>query len=276
MLSQARDPSTDYLSTRGRRDYDADVFTLLWRSTVTALSYIFDHAGYDMTIVETAVTGFCTCAQMAAQLHNVEVFDNVIIALCQRALLTKRAAATPDSPMGAEEVSLGVQFGRSPRAQAAARAVFFLTKEHGDFLKEGWANVVGAIVQMYCHDLLPVSMLQVADFVVGPRDLVPTVKQNVVKADTSIFSALSSFFSDASTPQRTREGDAAALASAKKCIDQCQIPQLFSESAFLEAASLQELVKALIFLSCAREHLSQQVVQCRKRDIRGGKEQERT
>ena len=225
--------------------YNFDIFTLVWGSTVAALSFVFDKSMDEKTILRS-INGFRKCAQIAAFYGSGDVFDNLVISLCKFTTLVNINDDGPDM--------VPYYFGFNAKAQLAAKTMFQLAHNQGDTLREGWKNIVDCLQNLYKCKLLPNSMVEVEDFV-DPSGKISLVKQEsvrVIRNDSS--GLLSSFYlyfagSDAQVNKGTSAEDQEALEQAKSCIIECKPEHLITESKFLQEESLLELVKALRFAS---------------------------
>lgn len=57
--------------------------------------------------------------------------------------------------------NLPTVFGSNPKAHIAAKTVFHLAHRHGDILREGWKNIMEAMLQLFRAELLPKAMVEV-------------------------------------------------------------------------------------------------------------------
>lgn len=57
--------------------------------------------------------------------------------------------------------NLPTVFGSNPKAHIAAKTVFHLSHRHGDILREGWKNIMEAMLQLFRAELLPKPMVEV-------------------------------------------------------------------------------------------------------------------
>lgn len=57
--------------------------------------------------------------------------------------------------------NLPTVFGSNPKAHIAAKTVFHLAHRHGDILREGWKNIMEAMLQLFRAQLLPKAMVEV-------------------------------------------------------------------------------------------------------------------
>ncbi|NIG59572.1 golgi-specific brefeldin A-resistance guanine nucleotide exchange factor 1 isoform X8 [Pontoporia blainvillei] len=133
--------------------YDLDLFTMTWGPTIAALSYVFDKS-LEETIIQKAISGFRKCAMISAHYGLSDVFDNLIISLCKFTALSSESIE-----------NLPTVFGSNPKAHIAAKTVFHLAHRHGDILREGWKNIMEAMLQLFRAQLLPKAMVEVEDFV---------------------------------------------------------------------------------------------------------------
>ncbi|KAL6084429.1 hypothetical protein STEG23_018029 [Scotinomys teguina] len=131
--------------------YDLDLFTMTWGPTIAALSYVFDKS-LEETIIQKAISGFRKCAMISAHYGLSDVFDNLIISLCKFTALSSESIE-----------NLPSVFGSNPKAHIAAKTVFHLAHRHGDILREGWKNIMEAMLQLFRAQLLPKAMVEQCD-----------------------------------------------------------------------------------------------------------------
>ena len=220
--------------------FDHDLFAIIWGSTVAALSYVFDKSE-DAAVVERALNGFQRCAMIAAHYHMSDVFDNLVISLCKFSTLL--TVAEPESQF------IPV-YGMNTKAMLATRTVFSLVQRHGDILRDGWRNVTECLLQLFKCQLLPQSMMEADDFLLtqGRVQLYREDPQSAAsKQDTSFLNSFMSFVSMGSDQQKVRTPEEEESAKmAQKCINDCNLEAIITESKFLHAESLQELIKFLV------------------------------
>ncbi len=219
--------------------FDHDIFSIIWGPTVAALSYVFDKSD-DRDVVRRALNGFQRCAMIAAHYHMSDVFDNLVISLCKfSTLMTVSEAPYYFLPT----------FGANEKAMLATKTVFGLAQKHGDILRDGWKNVTECLLQLFKCKLLPPAMMEAEDFLdsKGKVQLFREEKPSA-KTETGLLNSFVSFISMSSEAQqrmRTPEEDEFADV-ATECIKSCNLDSLVTESKFLLAESLQELVKFLV------------------------------
>eukprot|EP00048_Salpingoeca_helianthica_P023468 m.24517 g.24517 ORF g.24517 m.24517 type:complete len:1480 (+) comp8714_c0_seq1:128-4567(+) len=248
MLARGRDPVHGAMvPCPPTGEYDRDVFLQTWRPMLAALAAVFD-AARDEAVLTRVLQGFRTVASISARFGLSEVLDGTVISLA------KRLFATIDGSIRAADDAIAVPFGRSSSARAAATTMFDLARRHGDYLREGWKNILQSMLHMYNARLLPASLVTAEDVLAadGVVTLLPAQKETVVRAD-SIFSAISSFLlsNDDTARRETSTDDVAAREVAQQCVTACNVPGLFEDSKFLQLDSLTELCKSLASMSQA-------------------------
>ncbi|KAL5106913.1 hypothetical protein TcWFU_006121 [Taenia crassiceps] len=135
--------------------FDADLFTMLWGSTVAALSFVLDKST-DAALQAKTMAGFVRCARIAAHFRMTQVFDNLIISLCKFTLLLSSTETLE---------SVGVALGRSAKAQMATRLVFALAATDGDMLREGWRSLLlDCLLRLLHAQLLPPGLVRSPHF----------------------------------------------------------------------------------------------------------------
>ncbi|XP_071667989.1 Golgi-specific brefeldin A-resistance guanine nucleotide exchange factor 1 isoform X2 [Patagioenas fasciata] len=218
--------------------YDHDLFTMTWGPTIAALSYVFDKS-LEETIIQKAISGFRKCAMISAHYGLSDVFDNLIISLCKFTALNSESIE-----------NLPTVFGSNPKAHIAAKTVFHLAHRHGDILREGWKNIMEAMLQLFRAELLPKAMVEVEDFV-DPNGKIYLQREETPsnRGESTVLSFVS-WLTLSGTEQSGMRGPSTETQEAKRtaleCIKQCDPEKLITESKFLQLESLQELMKALI------------------------------
>ncbi|NXD15099.1 GBF1 factor, partial [Nothocercus nigrocapillus] len=218
--------------------YDHDLFTMTWGPTIAALSYVFDKS-LEETIIQKAISGFRKCAMISAHHGLSDVFDNLIISLCKFTALSSESIE-----------NLPTVFGSNPKAHIAAKTVFQLAHRHGDILREGWKNIMEAMLQLFRAELLPKGMVEVEDFV-DPNGKISLQREETPsnRGESTVLSFVS-WLTLSGTEQSGMRGPSTETQEAKRtaleCIKQCDPEKLITESKFLQLESLQELMKALI------------------------------
>ncbi|XP_017318956.2 Golgi-specific brefeldin A-resistance guanine nucleotide exchange factor 1 isoform X1 [Ictalurus punctatus] len=219
--------------------YDHDLFTMTWGPTIAALSYVFDKSLED-TIIQKAIAGFRKCAMISAHYGFSDVFDNLIISLCKFTTLNSESVE-----------NLPTVFGSNAKAQIAAKTTFNLAHRHGDILREGWKNIMEAMLQLFRAELLPKSMVEVEDFV-EPNGKISLQREETPanRGESAVLSFVNWLTLSGGAEQSGQRGPSTENQEAKQsallCIKHCDPEKLITESKFLQLESLQELMKALI------------------------------
>ncbi|XP_048663181.1 Golgi-specific brefeldin A-resistance guanine nucleotide exchange factor 1 isoform X6 [Marmota marmota marmota] len=218
--------------------YDLDLFTMTWGPTIAALSYVFDKS-LEETIIQKAISGFRKCAMISAHYGLSDVFDNLIISLCKFTALSNESIE-----------NLPSVFGSNPKAHIAAKTVFHLAHRHGDILREGWKNIMEAMLQLFRAQLLPKAMVEVEDFV-DPNGKISLQREETPsnRGESTVLSFVS-WLTLSGPEQSSMRGPSTENQEAKRvaldCIKQCDPEKMITESKFLQLESLQELMKALV------------------------------
>lgn len=218
--------------------YDLDLFTMTWGPTIAALSYVFDKS-LEETIIQKAISGFRKCAMISAHYGLSDVFDNLIISLCKFTALSSESIE-----------NLPSVFGSNPKAHIAAKTVFHLAHRHGDILREGWKNIMEAMLQLFRAQLLPKAMVEVEDFV-DPNGKISLQQEETPsnRGESTVLSFVS-WLTLSGPEQSSVRGPSTENQEAKRvaldCIKQCDPEKMITESKFLQLESLQELMKALV------------------------------
>ncbi|KAJ1563279.1 GDP/GTP exchange factor for ARF, partial [Nowakowskiella sp. JEL0078] len=189
--------STNRLSISSTSIFDKDMFLVTWSPILASLTYAYDNAEDDLSL-EKAIIGFHHCAVIATHYKLNTVIDNVVISLSKITGLLKSDGPLPleRTPVvnggHLEEVIAkrvikvdrwAVEFGRSYKAQTAAVLMFNLTSEFGNNLRNGWKNVLDCIRNLFLHSLLPLTMLEVEDFV-NTVTMIPRIPPTKTEADS--------------------------------------------------------------------------------------------
>ncbi|KAK2500287.1 hypothetical protein MC885_017585 [Smutsia gigantea] len=218
--------------------YDLDLFSMTWGPTIAALSYVFDKS-LEETIIQKAISGFRKCAMISAHYGLSDVFDNLIISLCKFTALSSESIE-----------NLPSVFGSNAKAHIAAKTVFYLAHRHGDILREGWKNIMEALLQLFRAKLLPKAMMEVEDFV-DPNGKICLQREETPsnRGESTVLSFVS-WLTLSGTEQSSVRGPSTENQEAKRialdCIKQCDPEKMITESKFLQLESLQELMKALV------------------------------
>ncbi|KAG7985328.1 hypothetical protein I3843_03G020100 [Carya illinoinensis] len=153
-------------------------------------------------------------SKIAACYHLDVVLDDLVVSLCKFTTLL--------TPLSVEEAI--VSFGDNSKARMATTAVFTIANRYGDYIHSGWKNILDS------------SLASDAEYETEP----PSDPDRAKPTTTLSASHMPSLAR--SSQQHTSE-----------TIQKCHIDSIFTESKFLQAESLLQLVKALI-LAAGRLH----------------------
>ncbi|XP_047333224.1 ARF guanine-nucleotide exchange factor GNOM [Impatiens glandulifera] len=230
---------------------DRDMFAIMSGPTIAAISVVFDHAEHE-DVYQTCIDGFLAVAKISACHHLEDVLDDLVVSLCKFTTLL--------NPSLAEEPVLA--FGDDTKARMATVTVFNIANRYGDFIRTGWRNILDCILKLHKLGLLPA---RVASDVADESELSPDPAHG--KPFTSSMS--SAHMPSIGTPRRSSglmgrfsqllsldteeprsqptEQQLAAHQRTLQTIQKCHIDGIFTESKFLQADSLLQLARALIW-----------------------------
>jgi brefeldin A-resistance guanine nucleotide exchange factor 1 len=235
--------------------FEHDLFELIWGPTVAALSQVFDKTkteeaslttGTDM--IEKSLYGFQRCAFIASHYRMTNVFDHIIISLSKFTTL-QNANMYHNSGMSI----FSAQFGSDTKAMLATRMVFSLVQKYGDILRNGWKNVLECLLQLFHCQLLPKNMLEAEDYLepTGRILLYREQEKDDIKVQSSFLDSFVSWMttndSVNSSGQRMKTPEEEESCEvATKCVRDCNVELLITESKFLFHESLSNLIDFLI------------------------------
>ncbi|KAF9163079.1 GDP/GTP exchange factor for ARF [Actinomortierella ambigua] len=244
--------------------YDRDLFVASWQPVMSAISYAFNMAQDDATL-QKSLTGYYQCATLAAHYQLPEIFDRLIMSLARMTGLLD----TPNNTAHNREVTvdnvkitvsdLAVQFGKSYKGQLASVVAFGVANEHGNMIRTGWKPIMEIIKNLFVNSLLPESMLEVEDFLVGsimiplkPR-AEPEVKEKV-RQDSSLLSTLSSYllsssYAYESAREEPTPEEIESTRCTADCVAACRLEELFTDIRLLEDLPLTHLMDAIKFVA---------------------------
>ena len=237
---------------------DKEIFSLMWGRIISAIGVVF-HNSYNNEILAKATEGFKLCGEISAHFGMSDVFDNLIVTLCKHShLLVARSHNARINPV--------IFFGSSDKAQIATELVFEFTREYGNHLREGWRNIVDAILNLNSVKLLKMPQLFALPAFLDMPVTESAAAKAPVRGGSGIFSLFGgSWFGGDEHEQRVetvREKEPMDFDSpqdyqfskaASDCISKCRIDEIIASSARLHSDSLVYLVKALI-LGSVRSH----------------------
>jgi len=221
--------------------FDYDMFAMIWGPTIAAISVVFDHAE-DESIVQYTIDGFLLVANLASVYQFGEAIDNLVISLCKFA-----TNLSPQSSRGDSDVII-----EDSKAMLALVTMFCVVNQHGDAMRESWKSVVDCILRLHRLRMLPKKVTDMEEV----RDIVKNASRhagygNASGSQTSILQSVSNFLTFDSSKQKQSSAPSEEIEEAEQrissYIESCHIEEIFTESKFLEAESLQYLVTALIW-----------------------------
>lgn len=243
-----------YIVCDSRPFLDHDMFAIISGPTIAAMSVVFDHAE-DEDVFQECVDGFLAVAKVSACHHLEDVLDDLVASLCKFTTLLNPSASVEEPVLA---------FGDDTKARMVTVAVFTITNKFGDYIRNGWRNIIDCIIRLHKLGLLPSRVANdAADYPELANDpvhgkvssgvpLISHMPSIGTRRRTSglmgRFSQLLSLDSDEPRTQPT-EQQLAAQQRTVQTIQQCRIDSIFTESKFLQAESLLQLTRALIWVA---------------------------
>ncbi|XP_077214275.1 ARF guanine-nucleotide exchange factor GNOM-like [Tasmannia lanceolata] len=236
---------------------DHDMFAIMSGPTIAAISVVFDHAEHE-DVFQTCVEGFMAMAKISACHHLEDVLDDLVVSLCKFTTLLNPSSV--DEPV--------LAFGDDTKARMATVAVFTIANRFGDYIRTGWRNILDCILRLHKLGLLPARVASdaadddpeavSADHLVHGKPVMTSLSASHIPVMNSTprrssglmgrFSQLLSLETEEPRSQPT-EQQLAAHQRTLQTIQKCHIDSIFTESKFLQADSLLQLAKALIWVA---------------------------
>lgn len=251
-LIRKSEKTPPYIVCDSRPFLDHDMFAIISGPTIAAISVVFDHAE-DEDVFHTCVDGFLAVAKMSACHHLEDVLDDLVVSLCKFTTLLNPAASV-EEPL--------LAFGDDSKARMATVTVFTIANRFGDYIRTGWRNILDCILRLHKLGLLPARVASDAaedpdlanDSMHGkPLSGAPSISHIPVVGTPRRSSGLMGRFSqllslDTDEPRsQPTEQQLAAHQRTVQTIQKCHIDSIFTESKFLQAESLLQLARALIW-----------------------------
>ncbi|KAJ8774646.1 hypothetical protein K2173_017092 [Erythroxylum novogranatense] len=240
-----------FIVSDSRPYLDHDMFAIMSGPTIAAISVVFDHADHE-DVYQTCIDGFLAVAKISACHHLEDVLDDLVVSLCKFTTLL--------NPLSVEEPVLA--FGDDTKARLATVTVFTIANRYGDYIRTGWRNILDCILRLHKLGLLPA---RVASDAADESELSPDLGHGkpITNSLSSVsmqsmgtprrssglmgrFSQLLSLDTEEPRSQPT-EQQLAAHQRTIQTIQKCHIDSIFTESKFLQAISLLQLARALIW-----------------------------
>ena len=220
--------------------FDYDMFAMIWGPTIASISVVFDQAE-DESIVQYTIDGFLSVAHLASLYHFCDAIDNLVISLCK--------FITTLNPTKANESDAFIE---DSKAMLALVTMFCIVNQYGDCVRSGWRSVIDCILKLHRLSLLPAKVTDMEEvrntLRSNSRSMSFSKNSNI---QTTILQSVSNFLSFDSGAKQKEETKSPEEEEAEKrittYIESCHIEEIFTESKFLEADSLQYLVSALIW-----------------------------
>ena len=233
------------------RQYDADVFSLVWAPTAAAVAVIFERAT-DEDVLESSVEAFVAVARIASNHRMTDVVDHLVATMC--AFVTKGA----QSAVEINPLRPGVALGEDIKTRSAAKAAFAVANAHGDDLRRGWCNVLDCVLHMRRLGVVPDDVAATPTDADEEREPITSndfITRQKAAQGASLFRSFSAFIGGndydysleeekARLPEPT-EREKALLEKSETCARACKFSNLFADSKFLGKESLAHLVAAL-------------------------------
>ncbi|XP_057840986.1 ARF guanine-nucleotide exchange factor GNOM [Cryptomeria japonica] len=251
-LMRKSEKTPPYIVCDSRPFLDHDMFAIISGPTIAAISVVFDHAE-DEDVFHACVDGFLAVAKMSACHHLEDVLDDLVVSLCKFTTLLNPSASVEEPVLA---------FGDDTKARMATVTVFTIANEYGDYIRTGWRNILDCILRLHKLGLLPARVA--SDAADDPDVANDSIHGKTLSGTPSIshipvvgtprrssglmgrFSQLLSLDTDEPRSQPT-EQQLAAHQRTVQTIQKCHIDSIFTESKFLQAESLLQLARALIW-----------------------------
>ncbi|KAF2491994.1 Sec7-domain-containing protein [Lophium mytilinum] len=238
--------------------FDADMFAATWRPIVATLSYVFMSATDD-AVFSRVVTGFDQCARIAAKYGLSDALDRIIS--CLSFISTLAPEVPPDTSLNTEVQvdkksvmvsETAVKFGRDQRAQDATVVLFQVIKGNETSIRDGWDRLIHIILNLFVNSLIPPYFLSFQKTLALPPIPLQSPAQIIDRAerpaDTSIFSALSSYVSSFANdePPEPSDQEIEATLCTVDTVKACHFEEILSNIGQLPIESLKSLLISLL------------------------------
>lgn len=230
---------------------DHDMFAIMSGPTIAAISVVFDHAEHE-DVFQTCINGFLAIAKISACHHLEDILDDLVVSLCKFTTLL--------NPVSVEE---SVQaFGDDTKARMATVTVFTIANRYGDYIRTGWRNILDCILKLHKLGLLPARVTSDAAEdaelplesgqgkpLSGSLSSAHLQSLGTPRRSSGLMGRFSQLLSlDTEEPRsQPTEQQMAAHHRTTQTIQKCHIDSIFTDSKFLQANSLLQLARALIW-----------------------------
>lgn len=248
-IMQKSKKTSPYIFCNSLPFLDQDMFAIMCGPTIAAISVVFDYAEHD-EVFHSCIEGFLVLAKLSASYHLGDVLDDLVTSLCRFTTLTNSSSV--DEP--------AMEFGDDLKARLATEAVFNLANQYGDFIRTGWRGILDCILRLNKLGFLPARVASdatsdeydtSADTEHGKLNSQITSQAPIIvnlRKPSGLMGRFSQLLSlDTEEPRsQPTEQQIAAHNCTIQTIQKCHIDSIFTESKFLQADSLLNLVHALI------------------------------
>ncbi|KAF2299152.1 hypothetical protein GH714_030818 [Hevea brasiliensis] len=215
-----------FIVSDSRAYLDHDMFAIMSGPTIAAISVVFDHAEHE-DVYQTCIDGFLAVAKISACHHLEDVLDDLVVSLCKFTTLL--------NPSSVEEPVLA--FGDDTKARMATVTVFTIANRYArvasDAADESEVSADPGHGKPITNSLSSAHMQSMGT----PRRSSGLMGR---------FSQLLSLDTEEPRSQPT-EQQLAAHQRTLQTIQKCHVDSIFTESKFLQAESLLQLARALIW-----------------------------
>lgn len=226
--------SSDYERRVGR-----DMFASFAGPAVAAVCAFFEHADEDELLHES-IEGLISIARIA-QYGLEDTLDELLASFCKFTTLL--------NPYATSEETL-FAFSHDMKPRMATLAVFTLASYFGDSIRAGWRNVVDCLLKLKRLKLLPQSVVEFenmeSSFLSASQ---VTNRRNNRNSD--IINKFTQFLS-LDSPEESMSLAMNEFEQNLKVIQQCQIGNVFSNTANLPHEALLNLGRSLIYAAAGK------------------------
>ncbi|XP_020092293.1 ARF guanine-nucleotide exchange factor GNOM-like [Ananas comosus] len=243
--------TSPYIVCDSRPFLDHDMFAIMSGPTIAAIAVVFDYAEHEEVLL-TCVDGFLAVAKISAFHHLEDVLDDLVVSLCKFTTLSNSSLV--EEPVTA--------FGDDMKARLATETVFNIANRYGDYIRTGWRNILECILRLHKLGLLPARVasdaaddLELASEAVQGKSAPASLSTSHLpiigtpRRSSGLMGRFSQLLSlDTEEPRsQPTEQQLAAHQRTLQTIQKCRIDSIFTESKFLQADSLLQLARALIW-----------------------------
>nr|AAA91150.1 GNOM [Arabidopsis thaliana] len=240
-----------YILADSRAYLDHDMFAIMSGPTIAAISVVFDHAEHE-DVYQTCIDGFLAIAKISACHHLEDVLDDLVVSLCKFTTLLNPSSV--DEPV--------LAFGDDGKARMATITIFTIANKYGDYIRTGWRNILDCILRLHKLGLLPARVASdAADEsehsseqgqgkpLANSLSSAHLQSMGTPRRSSGLMGRFSQLLSlDTEEPRsQPTEQQLAAHQRTLQTIQKCHIDSIFTESKFLQAESLLQLARALIW-----------------------------